>query len=245
MAISPPYLRELVFNQNQFVEGEYPFTLPWLRSDKTKIKFTKPVTIIVGENGVGKSTLIEAIAEMSGYDQAGGGKGYSPVNHDGSLEKSGSRLSAAMRAGWFPKVTDGWFFRAETFFSVARYLNEAQSPNDFLSKSHGEGFIDLFSSKLGRKGIFILDEPEAALSIQSQLVLLALISQTPTAENSQIIMATHSPILMTIPNSQIMEIRKDHIYQLDNYKSSSQFQLMKRFINDTENFISLATQNTI
>src|SRR6266581_339289 len=126
----------------------YPFCLPFL-GDDFSLTFNRAITIIVGENGTGKSTLLEGIAALAGYDGAGGGKGYTPVDHSAAIEAMGGRLSKALRASWLPKVTNGWFFRAESFFSVARYLDEMATtyggmPPDFLSHSHGEGFLRFF-----------------------------------------------------------------------------------------------------
>src|SRR6185312_5667723 len=125
--------------------------LPFLRDD-FDLGFDRPITIIVGENGTGKSTLLEGIAVLAGYDEAGGGKGYMPVDHSSALEKMGGELSTALRASWLPRITRGWFFRAESFFSVARYLDVAARegmgmPPDFLSHSHGEGFLRFFEER--------------------------------------------------------------------------------------------------
>jgi predicted ATPase len=104
--------------------------------------------------GTGKSTLLEGIAVLAGYDEAGGGKGYMPVDHSQAIEAMGGRLSQALRASWLPKITTGWFFRAESFFSVARYLDRSAledptlpPPPDFLSHSHGEGFLRFFEER--------------------------------------------------------------------------------------------------
>ncbi len=120
-----PYLRRLWLEPSRIDDRKaYPFCLPFL-SDDFELSFERPITIIVGENGTGKSTLLEGIAVLAGYDEAGGGKGYMPVDHSDALEVMGGSLSAALRASWLPKITNGWFFRAESFFSVARYLDEA------------------------------------------------------------------------------------------------------------------------
>ncbi len=122
-----PYLRRVWLEPSRIADREaYPFCLPFLRDD-FELSFDKAITIIVGENGTGKSTLLEGIAVLAGYDEAGGGKGYRPVDHSSALEAMGGQLSSAFRASWLPKVTNGWFFRAESFFSVARYLDEAAS----------------------------------------------------------------------------------------------------------------------
>ena len=175
-----PYLRRVWLDPSRIEDRKaYPYCLPFL-SDEFELAFDKPITIIVGENGVGKSTLLEGIAVLAGYDEAGGGKGYMPVDHSNAIEEMGGQLSNALRASWLPKITNGWFFRAESFFSVARYLDEAARESgamgpDFLSHSHGEGFMRFFEERCQRQGIFIFDEPESALSPARQIEFLKLL----------------------------------------------------------------------
>src|SRR5437764_11467980 len=158
-----PYLRRIWLEPSRIDDrAAYPFCLPFLHDD-SELNFDRPITIIVGENGTGKSTLLEGIAVLAGYDEAGGAKGYKPVDHSEAVEKMGGELSKALRAGWLPKISNGWFFRAESFFSVARYLDTAArdagaAPPDFLSHSHGEGFLRFFDERCRRQGIFIFDE---------------------------------------------------------------------------------------
>jgi predicted ATPase len=126
-----PYLKRVWLEPSRIANREaYPFCLPLLQDD-FELSFERAITIIVGENGTGKSTLLEGIAVLAGYDEAGGGKGYAPVDHTDALEKMGGSLSAALRASWLPKITNGWFFRAESFFSVARYLDRAALDDPF------------------------------------------------------------------------------------------------------------------
>src|SRR5687768_10411546 len=159
-----PYLKRIWLEPSRISDREaYPFCLPLLHDD-FELSFDKAITIIVGENGTGKSTLLEGVAVLAGYDEAGGGKGYMPVDHSRAVEATGGRLAKALRASWLPKITDGWFFRAESFFSVARYLDVAAidgraAPPDFLSHSHGEGFLRFFEERCQRQGMFIFDEP--------------------------------------------------------------------------------------
>src|SRR5579871_6028644 len=140
-----PYLKRIWLDPARIADRKaYPFCLPFL-GDDFELRFEHAITIIVGENGTGKSTLLEGIAVLAGYDEAGGGKGYRPVDHSAALEVMGGTLSKALRAAWLPKITNGWFFRAESFFSVARYLDGAAReqnevlpgavPPDFLSHS--------------------------------------------------------------------------------------------------------------
>src|SRR5215210_8766774 len=130
-----PYLRRIWLEPDRIADRDaYPFCLAFLR-DGFELSFDRSITIIAGENGTGKSTLLEGIAVLAGYDEAGGGKGYMPVDHSNALEVMGGRLSQALRASWLPKITNGWFFRAESFFSIARYLDSVGSSSDFLSYS--------------------------------------------------------------------------------------------------------------
>jgi predicted ATPase len=235
-----PYLKRIWIEPTLVPDREaYPFCLPFLHDDFS-LHFDRAVTIIVGENGTGKSTLLEGIGVLAGYDEAGGGKGYAPVDHSDALEKMGGRLSQALRASWLPKITNGWFFRAETFFSVARYLDAVGSPTaDFLSYSHGEGFLRFFEERCQRQGIFIFDEPESALSPSRQMEFLKLLYRMDRSERCQVIMATHSPMLMAYPNATLLRLTKDGlepttVEQTDHYKA------MREFFADPKGFVEAA-----
>ena len=136
-----PYLRRVWLDPSRIDDrAAYPFCLPFLQ-DEFELSFDRSITIIAGENGAGKSTLLEGIAVLAGYDEAGGGKGYRPVDHSNALEVMGGELSKALRAGWLPKITNGWFFRAESFFTVARYLDEAARDGGGRRCDRGQGFL--------------------------------------------------------------------------------------------------------
>jgi predicted ATPase len=243
-----PYLRRIWLEPSRIADrAAYPFCLPFLR-DEFEQSFDRPITIIVGENGTGKSTLLEGIAVLAGYDEAGGGKGYRPVDHSGALEKMGGQLSKALRAGWLPKITNGWFFRAESFFSVARYLDAVAlepgsggSPPDFLSHSHGEGFLRFFEERCRRQGIFIFDEPESALSPSRQMEFLKLMRRMEISGICQIIMATHSPMLMAYPGAGLLRLTK---YGLDpvTVKETDHYKVMREFCDDPAGFVEAAIE---
>ena len=241
-SLPPPFLKRISLLPERIAgRKEYPFNLPWLADANFELNFTAAVTIIVGENGTGKSTLIEALADLSGYDEAGGGKGYRPVDHSRAIDTSGAALGEVMRAAWLPKVTNGWFFKAESFFSVARYLDEAARdgggpPPDYLSESHGEGFLRFFEERLSRQGIYFLDEPESALSPKRQLQLLRILSRIQSQGRAQVIMATHSPLLMALPDVQLLEISKGGLVEID-YRMTRHFKLYQEFIADPGGFI--------
>ncbi|MGC2083352.1 MAG: AAA family ATPase [Bradyrhizobium sp.] len=240
-----PYLKRLWLDPAKIPDrAAYPFCLPFLQDD-FELRFSHAITIIVGENGTGKSTLLEGIAALAGYDEAGGGKGYRPVDHSTAIEKMGGALSSALRASWLPKITQGWFFRAESFFSVARYLDEVNryipgvpgGPQpDFLSHSHGEGFLRFFQERCRRQGIYIFDEPESALSPSRQIEFLKLIRRMDESGYCQVLMATHSPVLMAYPNATLLRLTK---YGLEpvRVEDTDHFKAMREFCDDPKGFV--------
>jgi predicted ATPase len=240
-----PYLKRVWLEPSRIIDREaYPFCLPLLKDD-FELSFDRSITIIVGENGTGKSTLLEGIAVLAGYDEAGGGKGYMPVDHSNAIEVMGGKLSSALRASWLPRITNGWFFRAESFFSVARYLDEAAReplsgpPPDYLSHSHGEGFLRFFNERCQRQGIFIFDEPESALSPSRQIEFLKLMRRMENIGHCQIIMATHSPVLMAYPGATLLRLSK---YGLEpvTLKDTDHYRVMREFCDDPKSFVEAA-----
>jgi predicted ATPase len=241
-----PYLKRLWLEPSRIADRKaYPFCLPFL-GDDFDLSFDRSITIIVGENGTGKSTLLEGIAVLAGYDEAGGGKGYMPVDHSKAMEVMGGKLSTALRASWLPKITNGWFFRAESFFTIARYLDEVAlepgsggSPPDYLSHSHGEGFLRFFQERCQRQGIFIFDEPESALSPARQMEFLKLMRMMEVSGICQIIMATHSPMLMAYPGARLLRLSK---YGLDpvTVEQTDHYKVMREFCDDPAGFVEAA-----
>jgi len=241
--LPPPYLKSAWLDLARVPDpAAYPFCLPFL-SNGFQLEFERPITIIVGENGTGKSTLLEGIAALAGYDEAGGGKGYRPVDHSQALEAMGGRLAKALRASWLPKITNGWFFRAESFFSVARYLDAAAlnadaAPPDFLSHSHGEGFLRFFAER-SCQGIFVFDEPESALSPSRQMEFLKLLHRMEQSGICQVVMATHSPILMAYPAARLLRLSKYGLEPIA-VEQTDHFRLMREFCADPATFVQSA-----
>jgi predicted ATPase len=249
IAMPAPYLRRIWLEPDRIVDrAAYPFCLPFL-CDDFELGFDRPITIIVGENGTGKSTLLEGIAVLAGYDEAGGGKGYEPVDHSSAIERMGGELAKALRAGWLPKITKGWFFRAESFFSVARYQDKVNleyipglppgTPPDYLSHSHGEGFLRFFTERCKEQGIFIFDEPESALSPARQMEFLKLMRRMEQSTICQIIMATHSPVLMAFPGAQLLRLSK-HGLEPVSVVETDHFKIMREFCDDPKGFVEAA-----
>ena len=191
----------------------WPFTVPCVAElARTGLKLSRPVTFLVGENGSGKSTLIEAIAEAFGLDARGGraGRKYAndrPKTPLGELIRLDlTREGARMRGG--PRAKrKGFFLRAETTFGLAEAVSGMYGywDEDLSERSHGEGFLVIFESMFREPGLYLMDEPEAALSFTSCLHLVSLIHQLGQT-GAQVICATHSPILAATPDAEIIEI---------------------------------------
>ncbi|MCR4640284.1 AAA family ATPase [Ruminococcus sp.] len=195
-----------------------------------EMSFNTPVTFFVGENGSGKSTLLEAIAVAYGFNPEGGTLNYSFSTYD-----SHSELHDAVRlVRSFNKAKWGYFLRAESFYNVAtaeEYYSRIQGiPQHYHEKSHGESFLSVIQKNFDKNGLYILDEPEAALSPQRQLTLMLEMSKC-VKNDSQFIIVTHSPILLGFPNAEILSFDEGAIKPIS-YEDTQSYQITKMFIND-------------
>ena len=205
---------------------------------QNELTFDRPVTIFVGENGVGKSTLLEAIAVCCGFNPEGGSRNFRFSTED-THSGLGEYLTP-IRKGY---NKDGFFLRAESFYNVASYLDNMKDPTAYASyggvslheQSHGESFLALVQNRFGGEGLYLLDEPEAALSPSKILTLMVEINQL-VQENSQFIISTHSPILMAFPNARIYLIDGSGIRPV-NYRDTEHFSLTKQFLDDPERML--------
>ena len=239
----PPYLKRVWLPDDALHDRDaYPYCLPLFREGGFELAFDRPVTIIAGENGVGKSTLLEGIAVLAGFDESGGGPGYRAVDNTRAAETSGGDLARSLKASWLPKVGSGWFFRAESFFSVARYLDEVGSPSaDFLSYSHGEGFLRFFEERCARPGLFIFDEPESALSPTRQFDFLRLLKRMEAAGRTQVLIVTHSPIIMAHPGAGLLRMSR-HGLEPVALQETEHFRIMRQFVNDPAGMVEAMTE---
>jgi len=205
-----PFLKRITLIPNRAQPDRYPFNIPAF-SHGIDLEITSNVTFFVGENGSGKSTLLEAIAENCGFNVEGGGRDHRFTTH-----RDRSDLSATLRLSWMPKVLDGFFMRSESFYQFASYVEESGSNferyggRSFHDQSHGESFLALFSNRFDR-GIYILDEPEAALSPQRQLSFLSIIHSLESIGRAQFLISTHSPIILAYPGAVLLNLDGDSI----------------------------------
>ena len=209
----------------------YLWNIPAIAGVKD-LTFHKPITFFVGENGSGKSTLLEAIAVAYGFNPEGGTKNYSFSTYD-----SHSQLHDAMRIikgrfkpGW------GYFLRAESFYNVAtaeeEYNRGTGRSLHFHEKSHGESFLAMAQNNFKQNGVYLLDEPEAALSPQRQLTLMLEIMECAKKE-SQFIIVSHSPILLGMPNAEILSFDDGEIHACE-YTDTDSYKVTEMFINNRE-----------
>jgi predicted ATPase len=220
----------------------YPFSIPAVRALAAgALELDPGVTFLVGENGSGKSTLIEAIAVAAGFNPEGGTTGmrFSTQDSHSSLHEA-LRL---VRGGRRPR--SGFFLRAESFFNVASLVDRlAEEEPRFLEiyggvslheRSHGESFLALVNNRFGRDGLYLLDEPEAALSVTGNLALLRRMGEL-VADGSQFIVATHSPILMGLPAATIYQLGEVGFERLP-YEETEHYQLTRSFLESPERFL--------
>ena len=215
----------------------YPFNIPSLQ-DLQELEFPTNVTFFVGENGSGKSTLLEAIADRCDFNTAGGGR-----QNLYEVHKAESSLGEDIRLSWMPKISNGFFLRSETFYQFASHIDLIEDPrryNAFGGKSlhhqsHGESFLALFMNRFKGKAIYLLDEPEAALSPTRQLSLLKIMKDLE--HEAQFIIATHSPILLGYPNATIYSFDNGEIETI-RYKDSIHYIVTKRFLDAPQTILS-------
>lgn len=240
------YVKSIFVNDGISAEN-YISTLPvvrWLQ--KEVIRLNKPVTFIAGENGTGKSTLIEALAVSLGFNPEGGTK-----NFNFSTENSHSDLYEYIEvAKGARRPKDGFFLRAESFYNVATDIDRMDREPSFSppvinsyggislhKQSHGESFMALAENRFGGEGIYILDEPEAALSPMRIMRLMCVMNKL-VKNNSQFIISTHSPILMTYPDAQILEITDAGIREVP-YDRTEHYSVTKRFLDNPQKMFNI------
>lgn len=221
----------------QPARDKYLLNLPIVKYlQQSEIIFNKPVTFIVGENGSGKSTLLEAIAVAYGFNAEGGTK-----NFNFETRNTVSELSDCIRLGKSGLFTDGFFLRAESFYNVATDIERlgvrGYGEVSLHELSHGEGFLALVQNRLNSKGIYLFDEPEAALSPIRIMTLLVEIDRLVKL-GSQLIIATHSPMLMAYPDADIIELTSDGFVHKKFYETEH-YIVTKEFLNNPDKMLKL------
>jgi predicted ATPase len=240
-----PYLLGMRRVEDRWGSG-FPFDVPAV-AQVGSLELDAPITLLAGDNGTGKSTLIEAIAEAMGYGAEGG-----------ELERSGE-LPAVPRAVMggalepvlsLAKPRNGYFLRAESFFNVARFVDgNGLFPPDLSlygdtplhQQSHGQSFLALAANRFGGEGFYVLDEPEAALSVSGALALLAIVVRAARS-GAQFVIATHSPILLACPDARIYELDDAGLAPCP-YDALDAVRFTRGFLDAPERFIRAALED--
>lgn len=236
-ALTRPYWLEARFERREgWDDAVYPFNLPVVRTTES-LAFHPRVTFFVGENGSGKSTLIEALAVAWGFNAEGGSR-----DHQFTTHASHSPLHRFVRPVRVPmKATDGYFLRAESFVNTATYLDASGTgragQTGLHEQSHGESFFDLFENRFEGNGLYIMDEPEAALSPSRQLSFLARMHQLVNTK-SQFIIATHSPILLGYPDAWIYQA-SPHGLERVAWEDTDHYQITRGFLNRPRTYLDV------
>lgn len=239
-----PFLKRISIDWSAVGEkerGEFPYNVPSIRG-LTEYEFDANVTFFIGDNGSGKSTLLEAIGLACGFSIVGG------RDITVTKERDDVSLASSLKLSWLPKVSNGFYFRAETFDTFAAYIDElAKDPHIGMTayrpyggkslneRSHGQAFLTFFENRFGRKGLYLLDEPESALSPQNQLVFMRIVWELERSGQAQFIMATHSPILMSYPNARILHFTDAGI-EAASYEETEHYTLTKDFLDHRERY---------
>lgn len=216
--------------------SEYPFNLPAIKNLDT-LAFHPKVTFIVGENGSGKSTILESIAVEFGFNAEGGTR-----NFNFSSRATHSELNQFLKVvKGTKKSKDGFFLRAESFYNFATNveelnLNHVYGGRSLHEQSHGESFFAVFQNRFCGESVYILDEPEAALSPSRQMSMITRMHEL-VKEGSQFIIATHSPIIMAYPYAWIYQINEG--FEQVNYEDTEHYQVMRSFLNNTQKMLDI------
>ena len=225
-------------------DDAYPFTVPSL-GKLTSLKFPTPITFLVGENGSGKSTLLEGIARALDYSLEGGSSNmkFPPTRQTATMD----RLGRALRLEWSRgRAATGFFLRAESMFHVANYLDEmsaedqrtfnAYGGRSLHDQSHGESFLATIQNRCDWPGVYLFDEPEAALSPQRQLTVLSELHAIVQQPGRQFLIASHSPILLAYPGATIYEFSAEGIKKVA-YEETASYRVTRDFLASPERFL--------
>lgn len=228
--------------------SKHPFNLPLFSNRSFDLRFTHKVTVIVGENGVGKSTLLEAIAGQVGFAMQSGTRNF-------LSQEAPPALSRCLRLSWLPRVTKGFFLRAESYFNFISQMDEldrdpapapkiveAYGGRSLHTRSHGEAFLALFEHRFARgQGIYILDEPEAALSPQRQIRFLNILRRMEDAGGAQIIIASHAPLIIGYPGADLLIMEPDGIRR-GRPEDTSHWRVVRDYFADPDGFMRAAVE---
>ena len=240
--IRAPFLKEIYLHDFNFDSNTFPFSIPFIKNNNFHLKIHSPVIIISGDNGSGKSTILKSIAFNCNFNLNGGSN-----QHNFDSNESASLLNKHLKFLWNIKVSNGFYLRSDNFINFANFIDEqAKEHGEVIAykyyggkslnqQSHGEALLSLFFNRFNEEGIYILDEPEVALSPEKILALMRIIKKLTDNGKSQFIIATHSSMLMAYPYAQFFYIKNNHIEETS-YDETEHYTLTKSFLDCPERY---------
>jgi predicted ATPase len=233
--LSAPFLRRVVLDESRIENrAAFPFGLPIFQKG-FELELDRAVTILIGETGIGKSTVLAGIAAVAGYEDAG------RISASRRIEPTiVEQLAQALRPSWLPKMTNGWLFRRESYFSLTPQRSEPATPvGQQPSHSHGEDFLRFVEERRQRQGVFIFDEPEAVLSPARQIEFLKLLRRMESS--CQVIMATHSPFIMAFPGARLWRL-SERGFKAATLEATDDYRLLLGFCTNPREFVRVALE---
>jgi len=230
-----PFLSHVSLDPGRIVPSKFPFNLP-LFSKPFSLEFDSMVTMFVGENGSGKSTLLEALAQRAGFGIEGGSRQHQQDHESEPV----SALVPALVLSWRYQGVRGFFLRAESFYKFAEHLvrlgstHRAYGGKPLLEQSHGESFMALFENNF-EDGLYVLDEPESALSPGRQLSFLSILDRLTRNGNAQFLIATHSPILLAFPRATVLSLDSGRFQKTD-FRDTEHYRITRGFLEAPERY---------
>ena len=245
--VTAPFLRHVRL-KSAGQKGVFPFSIPAIAAQPFKLEFNQPVTILVGDNGSGKSTVLEGLASLCGFGELGGNRNFRPAWQAALDTGRADDFANFLTASWSLKITYGFFTRAETFNALLSQVDDfakgSGSDNPYRSYggrpltklSHGEAYLSVFENRLDDNGIYILDEPEAALSPSHQIEFLRMLRRSEVSGRSQFIIATHSPVIMAYPGATLLHLTNSGIVERA-FQTTDHFRILREFYADPTGFM--------
>ena len=229
------FIKEINFNFKKLEKGNFLENLPYYNTKQ--IKFNKKIIFLTGDNGIGKTTLLESLAYNFNLNKYGGSNNFILDEKNKPIMTKFIQISKTIT-----KIKDAFFFRSDTFFNLQNELDkyggdlkhQYSGNKTFKEQSHGEGFISFFKNRIREGGLYFFDEPETALSFENQILFLFLLRQFEN-DNNQIFIITHSPVLLSYPNAQIININKNYIKEVE-YEETEQYLNLKDFLNNYKSY---------
>lgn len=248
VGVTAPFLRRVWPKPGAPGPRVFPFSIPAIAARRFELEFSAPVTIFVGDNGSGKSTILEGLASLCGFGEFGGNRNFRSAWQEALDAGREGDLGQYLAASWSLKITYGFFTRSETFNAFIAQVDDfakgsgtddpyrSYGGRSLSQQSHGEAYLSVFENRLDDNGIYILDEPETALSPSHQIEFLRMLRRSEMSGRSQFIIATHSPVIMAYPGATLLHLTEHGIVERA-FQTTDHFRILREFYADPTGFM--------